>query len=90
MKAATVSQKGQIAIPKEIREKLRIKSGDKLVFKIIKGKITLEPTITIPRSQAWFWTDEVQQKIKKVEKNYQAGNFTQYDDLNDLNKDLSE
>jgi len=90
MKAATVSQKGQIAIPKEIREKLRIKSGDKLIFKIIKGKLTLEPTITIPRSQAWFWTDEVQQKIKKAEKNYQSGHFKKYDEVNDFIKDLAE
>lgn len=90
MKAVTVSQKGQVAIPKEIRERLRIKTGDQLIFKISKGKIILEPTINIPRSQAWFWTEEIQQKIKKAEKNYQAGIFKQYDQIDDLLGDLKE
>jgi len=65
MKAATVSQKGQIAIPKEIREKLHIKSGDKLIIKVARGKISLQPSVNIPESQEWFWTDEIQQKVKK-------------------------
>lgn len=90
MKAVTVSQKGQVAIPKEIRERLRIKTGDQLIFKISKGKIILEPTINIPRSQAWFWTEEIQKKIKKAEKNYQAGIFKQYDQIDDLLGDLKE
>ena len=90
MKAVTVSQKGQVAIPKEIRERLPIKTGDQLIFKISKGKIILEPTINIPRSQAWFWTEEIQQTIKKAEKNYQAGIFKQYDQIDDLLGDLKE
>ncbi|MBI5603549.1 MAG: AbrB/MazE/SpoVT family DNA-binding domain-containing protein [Deltaproteobacteria bacterium] len=90
MKAVTVSQKGQVAIPKEIRERLRIKTGDQLIFKISKGKIILEPTINVPRSQAWFWTEEIQQKIKKAEKNFQAGNFKRYDRIDDLLGDLKE
>ncbi len=90
MKTVTVSQKGQVAIPKEIRERLRIKTGDQLIFKISKGKIILEPTINIPRSQAWFWTEEIQQKIQKAEKNFQAGNFKRYDHIDDLLGDLKE
>ncbi len=75
MKALTISSKGQIAIPKEIREVLDIKEGDKLTYKLEKGKIVLEPIVSIPRSQAYFWTPEVQEKVKKAEENFKSGNF---------------
>ena len=68
MKALTISSKGQIAIPKEIREVLDIKEGDKLTYKLEKGKIVLEPIVSIPRSQAYFLTPEVQGRSKKLRK----------------------
>ncbi len=79
MKALTISSKGQIAIPKEIREVLDIKEGDKLTYKLEKGKIVLEPIVSIPRSQAYFWTPEVQEKVKKAEENFKSGNFKTYE-----------
>ncbi|MGQ3685679.1 MAG: AbrB/MazE/SpoVT family DNA-binding domain-containing protein [Candidatus Loosdrechtia sp.] len=75
MKSVTVSSKGQIAIPKEIRDALSIKGGDRLIFNVENGKLVLEPVINIPRSQAWFWTHEMQDKVKKADKNFKTGNF---------------
>ena len=66
MKALTISSKGQIAIPKEIRDSLHIKEGDQLVYRIERGRIVLEPVVNLPRSQAYFWTPEVQEKIKEL------------------------
>ncbi|OHB98118.1 MAG: hypothetical protein A2W74_03800 [Planctomycetes bacterium RIFCSPLOWO2_12_38_17] len=79
MKTATISYKGQVAIPKEIREALHIKAGDQVTFKLDKGKIVLEPTLSVPRSQAWFWTPEVQEKLKKADKNFKSDNFKTYE-----------
>ncbi|HHT9108272.1 MAG TPA: AbrB/MazE/SpoVT family DNA-binding domain-containing protein, partial [Candidatus Wunengus sp. YC63] len=56
MKTATISYKGQVARPKEIRDALHIKAGDQVTFKVDKGKIVLEQMLSVPRSQAWFWT----------------------------------
>jgi len=78
MKAVTISSKGQIAVPKEIRETLHIKEGDQLIYHIENGKIVLEPVVNIPRSQAWFWTPEVQENIKKADENFKEGNFKTY------------
>ena len=78
MKAVTISSKGQIAIPKEVREALHIKEGDQLIYQVEKGKIVLEPIINIPRSQAWFWAPGVQEKIKKADKNFKEGNYKTY------------
>ena len=72
MKALTISSKGQIAIPKEIREVLDIKEGDKLTYELKKGKIVLEPIVSVPRSQAYFWDPEVQGKVKKSRGKFQV------------------
>jgi AbrB family looped-hinge helix DNA binding protein len=78
MKTLTVSPKRQIAIPKEVCEKLHIKEGDQLIVEIREGKIVLEPSIQIPRSQAWFWAEDVQKKIRKAEKNFGEGKSKTY------------
>lgn len=80
MKTATISAKGQIAIPKEVRDILHVKTGDQFVFEITEdGKIVLEPVVNIPRSQAWFWSKEVQAKIARAEKNFKGGAYKSYD-----------
>lgn len=90
MRTVTISSKGQIAIPKEARESMHIHGGDKLIFEVKDGKIYLEPVINIPRSQAWFWSKGVQQKIKKADENYKTGNFKRYKNIDTLIKDLKD
>jgi AbrB family looped-hinge helix DNA binding protein len=36
-----VTQKGQVTIPLQIRSLLSIKTGDEIIFKVHKGKVTL-------------------------------------------------
>lgn len=78
MKTLRVSPKRQIAIPKEVCEKLHIREGDQLILEVKEGKLVLEPSLTVPRSQAWFWTEEVQEKVKKAEKGFRAGKGKKY------------
>lgn len=42
MNIGKLSKKGQIVIPKEIREKFGIKPGDAVIFKIQGDKVILE------------------------------------------------
>jgi AbrB family looped-hinge helix DNA binding protein len=42
MIAAKVNEKGQVVIPKEISDKLRIRPGDTIVFKILGDKLVVE------------------------------------------------
>jgi AbrB family looped-hinge helix DNA binding protein len=45
MIAAKVSEKGQVVIPKEMRDKLRIKPGDTVIFKMVGGQLVVERVI---------------------------------------------
>jgi AbrB family looped-hinge helix DNA binding protein len=44
MAASTVTSKGQITIPKEVRDRLGLKEGDRVVFRFDdRGKLLLQP-----------------------------------------------
>jgi len=90
MKTVTLSSKGQIAIPKEIRALLNLNGGDSLAYEIENGKIILEPVIGVPRSQAWFWTQEIQEKMASSEQDFRSGRFTHYENVDVLLTDLKD
>ncbi|MGI9952155.1 AbrB/MazE/SpoVT family DNA-binding domain-containing protein [Moorellaceae bacterium AZ2] len=50
-----LSSKGQIVLPKNIREQLALKEGAELKVEVIKGKIVLEPVVgnTEPGWRRW-------------------------------------
>ena len=46
MSIGTLTSKGQITIPNEVRKRLRLKAGDRIEFKVeADGKVTLQPLI---------------------------------------------
>jgi antitoxin PrlF len=40
----TVTTKGQVTIPAEIRRLLEVEPGDKIVFRVTEGTVELQPT----------------------------------------------
>ena len=44
--AATVTSKGQVTIPKRVRDQLGLKAGSKVEFVLVKGHAVLEPVGT--------------------------------------------
>lgn len=49
MAASTVTSKGQVTIPKEIRELLGVKEGDRLIFRLDdQGKVVVQPEVEGP------------------------------------------
>lgn len=92
MKSVTISPKGQVAIPIDIREALGIKPGDQFEVEVSNGNIVLKPVVilTVPKSQVWFWSEEIQTKIKEGEDEYRKGRYRTYKDAADLAKDLEK
>ncbi len=46
MPIVTISPRRQIVIPKEIRQALRVKPGQRFVFTVKDGRIRLSPVLT--------------------------------------------
>ena len=68
---ATMTSKGQITIPKEIRDRLGLKTGDKVVFHLLEGGgVRVEPrnvdTLSLAgclRSRVRLTLDEIEEGI---------------------------
>jgi antitoxin MazE len=92
MRSVTISGKGQIAIPKEVREDMKINAGDRFEVEVSDGNILLKPvvTITVPKNQAWFWTEEVQKQIREAEEEYKKGKYKTYNDTAELVSELKK
>jgi len=86
----TISAKGQVALPKKMRDKLGIKTGDQFRVEVSGTKIVLTPVVTVPKEQAWFWTEEVQAKVRASQEDHERGNFKTYEDTKRLLGDLKE
>ena len=85
-----ISSKRQISIPKDVMAALKLKPGDEVDFEVKGETAFLVPvkTIRVPREQAWFWTSDWQDREKKADEDLSSGRFQDFDNLEDLLKDL--
>jgi AbrB family looped-hinge helix DNA binding protein len=70
MLISTITQKGQITIPKKIREALKLKTNDRVVFVQRRGTIYIKPVKDIIDLQGIVSVDETQKftDIRKLTK----------------------
>ncbi len=59
---ATVTSKGQVTIPHEIREALGLKTGEKIVFIEREGEVVMRPKIKNPVARL----RELRKKLPKI------------------------
>jgi len=58
---STLRDKGQLTLPKEVRDALHIEAGDEIEFQILSpGVATIRGLKLIPAEQAWFWAESWQ------------------------------
>ncbi|MHB8189948.1 MAG: AbrB/MazE/SpoVT family DNA-binding domain-containing protein [Ferrimicrobium sp.] len=57
MTRAVLRGRGQITLPREIREALHVEEGDDVAFVVEAGQVTMRGLKSIPADQSWFWTD---------------------------------
>lgn len=80
MVRAVVRSRGQITLPREVREALHIDEGDDVAFLIEAGQVTMRGLKSIPAEQAWFWTDAWQAGERDATEQLATGEGTVYDD----------
>lgn len=59
---STITQKGQVSIPKSIRDHFNLKTSDKLHFSVEKNKIVAEPVISVKEMRGFIKTKKVLSK----------------------------
>lgn len=87
---AVMKKRGQLTIPKSIRDDLKLEEDTQLEVTVQNGAIVLQPVITIARDQAWFWTEEWQEGEREAEQEIRAGNVSTFDNVDDLFADLND
>lgn len=80
MVRAVVRKRGQITLPREVREALHIEEGDDVAFVVEAGHVTMRGLKSIPAEQAWFWTDAWQAGEREASEQLTAGEGTVFED----------
>lgn len=70
--AARVSSKGQITIPKSVRDALKLREGDEVVFRLIEGErailartpdlLELEGSVSVPAEARGLSWEEIRRR----------------------------
>lgn len=68
-----VRSKGQITIPREVREAARLEEGDPVEVELTREGILLRPKKVIDSTQAWFWSPAWQAGEAEAEADIRAG-----------------
>lgn len=60
----SLRDRGQVTLPNAVRERLHVVPGDELEFDVEEetGRVYLRGLKTIAADQAWFWTEEWQER----------------------------
>lgn len=80
MARAVVRRRGQITLPREVREALHVEEGDDIAFVVSDDIVTMRGLKSIPADQAWFWSKDWQVGEREASAQIAAGEGTVYDD----------
>lgn len=79
MARAVVRRRGQITLPREVREALHVEEGDDVAFIVADGRVTMSGLKSIPAEQAWFWTNARQAGEREASEQVAACEGTVFD-----------
>jgi AbrB family looped-hinge helix DNA binding protein len=71
--------RGQITLPPQIRERLQVREGDDVLFRLNEqGQVVIEQVQMIDPEQAWFWTERWQKAEREAQEDIEAGRVHRY------------
>lgn len=81
----TVQARGVLVIPAAVRRRHRLEPGTQVeVVEREDGVIELHPVVTVPATQAWFWTERWQRLEAEAEQQIVRGELTVHETAEDL------
>lgn len=87
---STIRRKGQITVPREVREAAHLAEGDIVEFELTDEGILLRPKKLIDSTQAWFWTRIWQEGEAAASADIEAGRTTVHRSTEDFLAALGE
>jgi AbrB family looped-hinge helix DNA binding protein len=82
--------KGQITLPREIREAAHLEEGDPLQVEMTEDGILLRPMKVIDSTQAWFWSPAWQLKEAEADVDIASGLVRTFDSGEELLASLDD
>ena len=90
-KKIVIRNRNQITIPREYADYVGISEGEELKYDITDdGALILRPVITVPKDQAWFWTEKWQAEEREVDEEIRTGQISAPQNLEDFINDLEK
>src|SRR5699024_10995769 len=83
-------KKSKVSVQNDMVEAQNLKVGDDLQVRLENGKIVLVPMVSVPKDQAWFWTEQWQQEEQAVEKYIRDGQLTDAKGLEETLQELDQ
>ncbi|HMY09671.1 MAG TPA: AbrB/MazE/SpoVT family DNA-binding domain-containing protein [Marmoricola sp.] len=87
-----VQRRGVIALPASLRQRLHLdEPGAQVeITERADGVIELRPSLPVPADQAWFWTEEWQQRERLVDQYFGEGKVEVHDSGEDFLRHLDD
>jgi bifunctional DNA-binding transcriptional regulator/antitoxin component of YhaV-PrlF toxin-antitoxin module len=81
-----VQARGTVALPADLRRRLRLEGPDAQVQLIEHedGRLELRPVVAVPADQAWFWADRWQAMEREADADIAAGRMTVVEGADEL------
>jgi AbrB family looped-hinge helix DNA binding protein len=73
MATGTLTSKGQITIPAEVRDALGLEAGSQIDFEVVDGRLIGHRVITIRESDRWMLHDEVVAAMERSARDLEEG-----------------
>jgi AbrB family looped-hinge helix DNA binding protein len=86
----SVRRDGQVTLPVSIRKEFHVHEGDIMEVEATNKGILLKPKQLVDSSQAYFWTKEWQEEIKKSEDEIKKGDYKAYRSSRELKRDIEK
>ncbi len=85
-----VREKYQVTIPEDVRNKIPIKVGERVEVDVREGEIVIRPVLEVPRGQAWFWSQERQERIAESMKDIEKGKVKVFKSMKEAKKQFGD
>jgi len=84
MHSTKMNQRGQITIPKELREKYNLKPGSEVMFDEVEGRLIIEKGAVVPE-----WFAKMGQSITEGWSDIQNKRYEDFDSIDEMLDNLN-